>query len=257
MNFLALSGCCFAAIVLIISITAVIGHAIGRINVIDVAWGMLLVAVAITAAVLGDSGSPRRWIILGLVAVWGLRLSAHLAWKTAGHGEDPRYERLLRKGDGSFLYTVRKVYLLQGIVAWFISLPVQVAAITDRPVGVLMWIGGALAIVGIAFESIGDRQLSAFKRNPINSGKIMNRGLWSWTRHPNYFGDACFWWGVFLISAQAWPGVLTILSPLAMTYLLVFSSGGKLLERSMSKRAGYDEYMKKTSFFIPLPPKKR
>ncbi|MEO6958142.1 MAG: DUF1295 domain-containing protein [Antricoccus sp.] len=235
---------------------AAIGHRIGRVNVIDVAWGVMFVAAAIVAAILGTASSSRRWIILGIVAVWGLRLSIYLALKTAGHGEDPRYERILRKGDGSFLYTVRKVYLLQAFLAWFISLPVQVAAITDRPIGPLMWIGAVIAVVGIALETVGDAQLSAFKSDPANKGKIMSSGLWSWTRHPNYFGDACLWWGVFLISAEAWPGALTILSPVAMTYLLVFLSGAKLLERSMSKRPGYNRYMRQTSFFVPLPPKK-
>ena len=119
------------------------------------------------------------------------------------------------------------------------------------------WPRARAARIGLGFEALGDAQLRRFKADPANKGKIMDRGLWSWTRHPNYFGDATVWWGLFLVSAEAWPGILTVLSPLAMTYFLVFRTGARLLEKEMAKRPGYREYMERTSGFFPLPPRRR
>ena len=132
----------------------------------------------------------------------------------------------------------------------------QVAASTDSALGWVAWLGVVVWLVGVAFEAVGDAQLAAFKRDPANRGRVMDRGLWGWTRHPNYFGDAAVWWGVWLVSAEAWPGVLTVLSPVAMTYFLVFATGARLLEKSMMKRPGYPEYAARTSMFFPLPPKR-
>ena len=117
------------------------------------------------------------------------------------------------------------------------------------------WLGVAVWAVGLAFEAVGDAQLAAYKKDP-DRGPVMDRGLWRYTRHPNYFGDSTVWWGIFLVCASAWPGVLTILSPVAMTYFLVFATGARLLERTMMKRPGYPEYAARTSMFLPLPPKK-
>ena len=118
------------------------------------------------------------------------------------------------------------------------------------------WLGGSVWLVGVVFESVGDAQLAAYKRDP-DRGPVMDRGLWRYTRHPNYFGDACVWWGILLVTASAWPGVLTVLSPVAMTYFLVFATGARLLEETMMKRPGYPEYAARTSMFVPLPPKRR
>jgi steroid 5-alpha reductase family enzyme len=159
-----------------------------------------------------------------------------------------------RPGD-PFLVAVRKVYLLQGLSLWFVSLPLQVSAAAGdglwpvAAVGVLLW------VVGVTFEGVGDAQLARFKADPANRGTVMDRGLWAWTRHPNYFGDSCVWWGLFLVAASAWPGVLTILSPLVMTYFLVYATGARLLETSMATREGYSAYQQRTSYFLPRRPK--
>ena len=155
---------------------------------------------------------------------------------------------------------IRKIFGTQGAAQWFVSLPLQVSAVTHATHGI-WWIvliaGVVLWAIGISFEAIGDAQMTSFKSDPSNKGKIMDRGLWAWTRHPNYFGDSAVWWGMWLIAASAWPGVLTVLSPVVMTYFLVFATGARLLEQSMSKRDGYPEYQQRTSYFFPLPPKTR
>ena len=117
-------------------------------------------------------------------------------------------------------------------------------------------LGAAVWLLGVVFEAVGDAQLARFKADARNKGTVMDRGLWGWTRHPNYFGDSAVWWGLYLVAASAWPGVLTVLSPVVMTYFLVFATGARLLEKEMSKRPGYPEYQQRTSYFIPRPPKR-
>jgi steroid 5-alpha reductase family enzyme len=187
-----------------------------------------------------------------MVAVWGGRLAWHIAKRSRGAGEDPRYEKLMAGGGG----LVRKVLLPQGLAIWFVSLPVQVSAVSTGDVGTGTWLGVALWLLGMVFESVGDAQLAAYRKDP-DRPPVMARGLWRFTRHPNYFGDGCVWWGIWLVAADAWPGVLTVLSPAAMTYFLVFATGAKLLESSMKKRPGYPEYAERTSMFFPLPPRKK
>jgi steroid 5-alpha reductase family enzyme len=151
------------------------------------------------------------------------------------------------------------VFVVQGAAVWFVALPVQVVAVTHTSTAWLAWLGVALWVVGVLFEAVGDAQLAAYKRDP-DRGPVMDRGGWGWTRHPNYFGDACVWWGIWLIAAaslpDSWWGALTILSPVAMTYFLVFATGAKPLERTMMQRPGYPEYAARTSMFFPLPPRR-
>ncbi|WP_024793722.1 DUF1295 domain-containing protein [Tomitella biformata] len=251
------SGASAGALALVQTAAFRIGRRIGRYNVVDVSWGLGLVVVALIAALAGaGAGEPTRaWLLCALVAVWGLRLSWHLHTKSAGKDEDPRYTAML--GDAGPATVIRKVFLTQGLAQWFVSLPLQVSAVAGPTTGAwsaAAWLGGALWLLGVVFEAVGDHQLRAFKANPANRGKIMASGLWAWTRHPNYFGDACVWWGLWLIAASAWPGVLTALSPVVMTYFLVFATGARLLERSMSQRPGYPEYQRSTSYFLPRPP---
>ena len=151
---------------------------------------------------------------------------------------------------------IRKVYGVQGLAVWFVSLPIQVSASAGGGLVAVALVGVLLWGVGLAFEAIGDRQLKAFKADPANRGKVMDRGLWAWTRHPNYFGDSSVWWGIWLVAASAWPGVLTVLSPVAMTYFLVFATGARLLERHMAQRPGYAAYQERTSYFLPRPPRR-
>ncbi|WP_423228235.1 DUF1295 domain-containing protein [Rhodococcoides navarretei] len=237
-------------------VTALIGARIGRHNVVDVAWGGGFVLIALISAATGTGELWRRLLLLVLVGVWGLRLAVHVFRRSRGHGEDPRYTELLSKATGNeTLYALRKIYLTQAVALWFVSLPLQVSAVAHGSVLPVVVLGVVVWMLGWTFEAVGDAQLTAFKADASNKGKIMDRGLWSWTRHPNYFGDSAVWWGLFLVSASAWPGVFTLLSPIAMTYFLVFATGARLLERSMEKRPGYREYQQRTSYFLPRPPK--
>ncbi|GAA1094005.1 DUF1295 domain-containing protein [Tsukamurella spumae] len=257
-NFLLVTVVSLAALAAVQAITFVVGHRIGRYNVVDVAWGAGIVAVAWIAATLGGGDSTRALLLAALVSVWGVRLSWHMWVKSAGKGEDPRYTDMLDRAGGGTGTVIRKVFAVQGAAQWFVSLPVQVSATagpTTGPWTVVLAAGLLLVLTGIGFEAVGDHQLRAFKADPAHRGLIMDRGLWAWTRHPNYFGDSCTWWGIWLIAASAWPGVLTVLSPVLMTYFLVHATGARLLERFMSDRPGWAAYADRTSFFVPRPPR--
>ncbi|MGI8879544.1 MAG: DUF1295 domain-containing protein [Jatrophihabitans sp.] len=257
--FFASLGWAALAVLVLLSITFAIGSRIGRHNVVDVAWGggfgVAALAVLLTSFSNGDG--LRRVLLLVMVLVWGGRLAFHIAMRGRGKGEDPRYAQLLSKAKGNpAWYAFRMIYLLQGVLVLFISLPVQVGMIERGGVTIVGWIGVVIWAVGLFFEATGDRQMEQFKSDPANKGKLIDIGLWRYTRHPNYFGDACVWVGLFLLAAERWPGVLTMLSPAVIIYLLAFGSGKKLLEKSMAKRPGYADYQHRTSGFIPLPPKK-
>ncbi|MEO5853211.1 MAG: DUF1295 domain-containing protein [Nocardioides sp.] len=246
-------------VTIVMVVTTLVSRLVGRVSVVDVAWGLGFVAVVVVAALLGDGDVARRWLLAVLVAVWGLRLAQHIYRRSRGHGEDPRYAALL--GDSGFATVVRKVFLTQGVAMWFISLPVLVAAVTEVHWWALVGAGAALWLVGLVVEAVGDAQLAAYRSDPDRAarGPVMDRGLWAWTRHPNYFGDACVWWGIWLIGGPAtgWlPGLLTVAAPLAMTYFLVYATGARLLEKTMMKREGYPEYAARTSMFFPLPPRR-
>ena len=255
-DFLTVSLASLGGTAVLMIVTALIGARIGRHNVVDVTWGGGFVLIALISAVTGTGDVWRRVLLLVLVGVWGLRLAVHVFRRSRGHGEDPRYTELLAKATGNeTLYALRKIYLTQAAALWFVSLPLQVSAVAHGSVLPVVVLGVLVWILGWTFEAVGDAQLKAFKADASNKGRIMDRGLWSWTRHPNYFGDSAVWWGLFLVCASAWPGVFTVLSPIAMTYFLVFATGARLLERSMEKRPGYREYQQRTSYFLPRPPK--
>jgi steroid 5-alpha reductase family enzyme len=242
-------------VAVLMTVTALVARRIGRVVIVDLVWGLGFVLVALLCAVVGDA--PVRWVLLGMVGVWGLRLAWHVGRRVvATSEEDPRYAKMLE--GRTFGFAVRQVFLTQGLALWFVSLPVQVAAASGHQtedlllaLGVLVW------LVGLVFESVGDAQLAAYKKDP-DRPPVMDRGLWRYTRHPNYFGDACAWWGVFLVAVAGTPwALLTVLSPVVMTYFLVFATGARLLERTMMKRPGYPEYAARTSMIFPLPPKEK
>ncbi|MBI2242984.1 MAG: DUF1295 domain-containing protein [Nocardioides sp.] len=257
-DLLLVAGLSLAVAVLVMTVTALAAARAGRVSVVDVAWGIALVAVALVCAVL--AGTWQSWLLLVLVAVWGGRLSSHIFTTSRGHGEDPRYEAMLggtldRVGMGR---AVRKVFLVQGAAVWLVSLPLQAAALAGVNWTGAIWVGVAVWLVGVLFEAVGDAQLAAYRRDP-DRGPVLDRGLWSWTRHPNYFGDACVWWGIWLAGgvASGWvAGLVGVLSPVAMTIWLVWITGARLLERTMMQRPGYPEYAARTSMFVPLPPKR-
>ena len=241
----------------------VLGAAKARHRIVDVVWGPAFAAVALTSFGLSAAhGDPaRRWLALGLTAVWGLRLGAHIGARSRGKPEDPRYEQLLSKAGDSpkarLWFAFTHVYLLQAALVWFISLPVQVAAYGTSGPGPQTVAAGALWLLGFGFEAVGDWQLARFKADPAHHGKLMTRGLWRYTRHPNYFGDACVWWGLFLLAADQWAGLCTLASPVVMTLLLTVGSGMRLADRHMAAtRPDFAAYARRTSGFIPLPPRR-
>src|SRR6478735_11047010 len=238
-------------------VTALMARRLGRVSVVDITWGLVFVAIGWVSFAVG-TGSGRSLLLAALVTVWGGRLAWHIRTRALGAGEDPRYDTLLADAPPGkrFGLAVRKVFVVQGLAAWFVALPLQVAAATDRPLGWIAAVGVVVWVVGVGFEGVGDAQLAAFKRDRSNRGCVMDRGLWGWTRHPNYFGDSAVWWGLWLVAASAWPGVLTVLSPVVMTYFLAFATGARLLESQMAARPGYPEYMERTSMFFPRPPRR-
>jgi steroid 5-alpha reductase family enzyme len=249
------------AVVAVLGTTFAVAARGGRHAVVDVAWGLGFVAIAAVSFVVsgaaGEGDDLRRVLLLVLTAVWGGRLAWHIWQRSRGKGEDPRYEELMSKAPGNpQLYALRKIYLTQGLAMWFISLPVQVGAFEARGLTWLIWVGVAVWAVGLFFETVGDWQLDRFRNDPANKGEVLDTGLWRYTRHPNYFGDACVWWGLSLITFSAWPGILFILSPVLMTWTLAKGTGAALLEKDIEdRRPGYAEYVRRTSGFVPLPPK--
>jgi steroid 5-alpha reductase family enzyme len=235
-----------------------LGRRTGRVNIIDTLWGpgfgLIAVLTLVIAQASGTGNSLRQGLLTALVLSWGGRLGWHVGRRSAGQGEDPRYAKLLERPGGQ-LRVWRRVYLPQLAALFIVSLPVQVAMFTGPAAGLTDGLGAAISVTGIVFESVGDRQLRRFKSDLAHHGQIMDTGLWRYTRHPNYFGDACFWTGVYVIAAGHWPGAFTIVSPVLMTCLLAFGTGKRLLERSMAGRPGYAEYLRRTSGFIPLPPR--
>lgn len=226
--------------------------------VADVAWGPGLAAVALLGLLAGNGGVARRVAAAVLVTVWGFRLGSHVWRRLRTHsGDDPRYERMA-EGRSTTDMSLR-VFGLQGIIQWIVSLPLQVIAVSADPEGWLWGIGIlgiALAATGLLVESLADRQLERYKASDPRP-QILDTGLWAWSRHPNYFGDACVWVGVYLLAVSVWPGPLTFASPVVMVYLLVWGSGARLAERVMADRPGYAEYRSRTSMFVPWPPRVR
>lgn len=249
-----------AACLLLFGAAFVLGSATGRHRVVDVVWGLAFAAVAAVGFGLsaGHGDPARRALALTLTAVWGLRLAAHIGIRTRGKAEDPRYEQLLGKARGSrswFAFT--RIYLLQAVLVWVISMPIQVAQFGTAPPGPQTAAACALWLFGFGFEAVGDWQLARFKADPANRGGLMTRGLWRYTRHPNYFGDACVSWGLFLIAVDQRAGLCTIASPVIMTLLLTVGSGMRLADRHMTRtRPQYAAYVRRTSGFIPRPPRR-
>jgi steroid 5-alpha reductase family enzyme len=258
-SFLAAVGVAAAAVLVLVVATWVLGRALGRFNVIDVAWGLgfVLVAWVTFAWSSGHGDDTRRLVVALLVTAWGGRLAAYIAWRSRGKGEDPRYAAMF-EGHADPARRALVVFLTQGVAIWFVSLPVQVAMFETSAPGVLFVVGVVVWAVGFGFESIGDWQLARFRADPASAGQVMDRGLWRYTRHPNYFGDACVWWGLWLIAAQQWQGAITVLSPVLMTWTLTRKTGKPLLEQGMAeRRPGYRDYVERTSGFVPLPPRRR
>ena len=251
------------AIAVVMFTTWLVSLPLRNASIVDPVWslGFVVVGWVAFAAMHQHVDGVRTGFLLVLVTIWGLRLSLHLFIRNVGHGEDYRYKAMRKKHGAKFwLVSLGTVYSLQGILMWIVSLPLQfgIGTSTKTSWWVLPLVLGAIVwLIGFAFESIGDAQLRAFKADPASAGQVMDRGLWRYTRHPNYFGDASVWCGIFLVSlgagGWAWLGII---GPVVMTTLLRRVSGVTLLEKSLVKRRpGYEDYVRRTSPFLPRPPR--
>lgn len=229
-----------------------------RNDLADTAWGLGFIMIAALAILGQDPISPRLTLVGVLVLAWGIRLAVHVYSRNRGKAEDFRYAQWRADWGKWFLIrTYLQVFLLQGVFMLLIAASIIVTgAGGGGPLGWLDALGVVVWLTGFVFESVGDAQLAAFVRDPASRGKILDTGLWRYTRHPNYFGEVTQWWGVWLIALSAPFGWVAVVSPLTITLLLLFVSGVPMLEKKMVEKPGWAEYAAKTSVFIPLPPKK-
>ncbi len=237
---------------------------IGDVSFIDAVWGAGMAVLAFASFVQVTEPGPRAGLLLAMTVIWGLRLGIHLFLRWRGHGEDPRYAKMLGKARDQGRYgsaAFKVVFGPQAVLLFVTSLPAQAGILASghpAPISPLAWAGFALWLTGMVFETIGDAQLKAFRADPAMKGKVLDTGLWRFTRHPNYFGDACVWWGIWLVAATGglWVALGSVIGPLFLTFTLTKWSGKPLLEKGLAKsRPGYADYVKRTSGFIPWPPK--
>ena len=234
------------------------------VSVIDAFWPLGMVILAWTSAAFTNGDPTRSALLVGLTSIWGLRLSLHLFTRWRGHGVDPRYAAILgrlmdRKGWSFAKASFLQVFAMQCVLLILVCLPAQLGQVDATPasVGLLGWTGAALALIGVLFESVGDAQLKAFRADAANEGKVLDTGLWRYTRHPNYFGDVCTWWGIWLVAAETTTGLYAVLGPVILTFLLTRVSGVPMLEHRLKKnRPDYDAYLRRTSSFFPWPPRR-
>ncbi len=234
------------------------------VSIIDAFWPLGMVIMAGTTFLSADGTPARKALLFALTALWGLRLSAHLFTRWRAHGVDPRYAailgRLMQKKGWSFARaSFVQVFALQAVLLFIVCLPAQLGQIGSSPIqiGWMAYAGAGMAMTGILFETIGDAQLKAFRADPASKGQVLDNGLWRYTRHPNYFGDALTWWGIWVVAAETQLGLWAVISPVLITWLLTRLSGVPMLEHRLTKtRPGYAEYVARTSSFFPWPPKR-
>ncbi len=230
------------------------------VSIVDIAWAPGFALAAWVHAAGSVAWEPRKLLVLVLVSLWGLRLGAYIGWRGRGHGEDYRYATMRKERGPSFRWlSLVTVFFLQGLLILIISLPLAWAVAQpggegwrwSDGLGLLLW------LVGFSFEAIGDWQMGRFKADPANRGKVLDSGLWAYTRHPNYFGDACLWWGYYAFALSLPGGVWTLPAPILMTFFLLKVSGVALLERTITeRRPKYQQYIESTSAFFPWPPRR-
>jgi steroid 5-alpha reductase family enzyme len=238
----------------------IIGSIRNDVSLVDPFWGTGFLVVAWVTAVNALSLQAEQLLIVTMTTIWGMRLSLYLIWRNWGHAEDRRYAAMRAyHGKRFWLVSLGTVFFLQGLIMWIVSMPIQIA-ISNPQMPSNPWLtlmGITLWMVGLFFETVGDLQLARFKANSENANRVMNQGLWRYTRHPNYFGDFCVWWGLYLVCAAlgAW---WTVFSPLLMSFLLLRVSGVTLLEQTITtRRPDYAEYQSRTSAFFPWKPRQR
>jgi steroid 5-alpha reductase family enzyme len=261
-EFMHLAALNFGWIIGLMVLLWAVSVAVKDSSIVDMSWGMGLAISAWFTYFLSEGVEPRRILILVLVTVWGVRLSAYLVWRNWGK-EDPRYRQFRKnveeKGGNYTLHSLTHIYLMQGFAMWVTSLVLVFSIMVDTPkgLGVFACAGVALWTLGMFFEVVGDAQLARFRADPQNQGKIMDRGLWRYTRHPNYFGEACVWFGFLLVACDNPLGLGTVVSPAVMLYALTGPTGKGPLERRMREnRPDFEAYVRRTSGFFPLPPRR-
>jgi steroid 5-alpha reductase family enzyme len=234
------------------------------VSFVDAWWALGMVVLAVASFLGTGAPSPRKELLLGLCAAWGLRLGIYLLWRWRRNGPDRRYQTMLGKaqsqrGMGFARGALQLVFALQAPLQFVVALPVQLGQIGGGgAVGPLGYAGAALAVIGIAFETVGDWQLVRFKSDAANRERVLDSGLWRFTRHPNYFGDCCVWWGLYLIAAESgWIGASSVAGPVLLTFLLTRWSGVPTIEgRLRRKKPGYEDYVRQTPAFVPWWPKR-
>ena len=261
MTFVETAGLGLAAVLVFMTLVWLVSVLIRNAGIVDIFWGIGFLLAALTYFALTDGFLARKALVLPLVAVWSLRLFGYITSRNLGHAEDYRYRAWRERSPRDFWWiSYFQVFLLQGFLLWVISFPLLVAMHSEEPgrLTVVDALGSLLWAVGFLFEAVGDYQLARFKADPENKGKVMRSGLWRYTRHPNYFGDATLWWGFFVIAAGVPWGWTTVFAPVLMTTLLLRVSGVALLERTITKRRPeYADYAETTSAFLPWFPKRR
>jgi len=249
-----------AAVVVLIYMTMVFFLALVRKNngIVDTAWGFGFILVSLVIFLLHGSGQARQWLVLLLIFIWGGRLGLHIHFRNRGKAEDFRYAAWRTSWGKYFLLrSFGQIFMLQGFLLLLIITPVLlIIGQAQAPLNLLDGLGVLVWLAGFLFETVGDRQLAAFIRNPANRGQLMTSGLWRYTRHPNYFGEAAIWWGMGILACSAPRGWLGLVGPLAITFLLFFVSGVPLLEKKYRGRPDWEQYKKHTSMFFPWFPKK-
>lgn len=228
-------------------------------SIVDIGWGIGFILVVIITLNVTQNFTPEALLITALVILWGLRLAGYIARRNRGRGEDFRYKQWREEWGKTILWrSWLQVFMLQGAIMFIIALPVvYTIANAKAELGLLEILGAAIWGLGFFFEAVGDHQMYAFKKKPENKGKVMNSGLWRYTRHPNYFGEAVMWWGIYLIAVDNGSPLLTLVSPVLLTILLLRVSGVTMLEKKYDGNPEYQEYIERTSVFVPMPPKVR
>jgi len=228
------------------------------VSIVDILWAPAFAAVGWLCVWLSPTVTPRGWMILALITLWAFRLGSHILkrWLKLGH-EDYRYATIRAKRGPNFPMTsLAWIFWLQALLLWIISFPLQAAIASSAPFNSLDWFGGFLALAGISIEAIADAQLTHFRASSANQEKVLNSGVWAWSRHPNYFGDFLLWWGIWIVAMAGGAPFWTASGPIVVSALLLHYSGAGLMEDTIAdRRPAYRDYMQRTSLFFPWPPK--
>ncbi len=225
------------------------------VSLVDRMWSLLIAAPLLAYVAVLPWGGTRMTVMAMLLVVWAARLALYVSWRNWGHGEDRRYQAIRARNEPNFpLKSLYLIFVLQAVLAWLVSLPLLAALASPREWSPLDSVGAAIAIAGLLFEGVSDQQLASFKADAANKGQVMDRGLWRYTRHPNYFGEFCVWWGFFVMALPA--GWWSVLSPIVMSVLLLKVSGVGLLEKDIGeRRPAYRDYIARTPAFFPGLPR--